>query len=230
MIEITPPTPETPPTETIVARIRASAAAHPEDLALVCVDARVTCGTFDTRISCVANALLAMGLRKGDNVAVLSANSVAYAEVFMGTLRACGCVTPLSSIAAPEALHKMLVDCGAKTIFVAAQYYDLVAGFIDDLPLKRFVFDFERDGYAGYEAELAQAVATDSDIPIEMSDAFNLIYSSGTTGTPKGTLHNHWMRAAQMERVSANGYDNNARTLISSSHSCQRCSADRRCI
>ena len=48
-----------------------------------------------------------------------------------------------------------------------------------------------------------------------MSDAFNLIYSSGTTGTPKGILHNHWMRSAQMDRVSPNGYDDNARTLLS---------------
>ena len=52
-------------------------------------------------------------------------------------------------------------------------------------------------------------------VPIAMSDAFNLIYSSGTTGTPKGILHDHRMRAAQMDRVSANEYDADARTLLS---------------
>jgi len=215
MIEITPPAPESPPTETLVARIRANARAHPDHLALVCGAARVTWGDFDARINRVANTLLAMGLRKGDNVAVLSANSVAYAEVFMGTLRAGGCVTPLSSMAAPEALHKMLVDSGAKAIFVAAQYHGLVAGFVNDLPLERFAFDFEQPGFTGYETALAGAAVKDPEIAIEMSDAFNLIYSSGTTGTPKGILHNHWMRAAQMDRVSPNGYDDNARTLIS---------------
>lgn len=215
MIPITPPNPETPPSETIVARIRSNAAAHPDKLALVCGDARVTWGAFDAQINRVANVLLGMGLSKGDNVAILSANSVPYATLFMGILRAGGCVTPLSSMASPDALQKMLTDCGAKAIFVAEQYLDLVSGFVSDMPLRRFAIDFDHPDFDSYTTALSAAATTDPMIGIEMSDAFNLIYSSGTTGTPKGILHNHWMRAAQMERVSPNGYDDNARTLIS---------------
>ncbi|WP_276152363.1 MULTISPECIES: class I adenylate-forming enzyme family protein [unclassified Sulfitobacter] len=215
MIAITPVLPEIPPTQTIVARVRENAATHPDRLALVCGDASVSWGAFDKRINRVANLLLERGVGKGDNVAVISANSVAYAELFMGILRAGACVTPLSSMASPDALKKMLTDCGAKAIFVAAQYHDLVAGFVCDLGLQRFAIDFEHADFDSYETALAGAADHDPMIPIEMSDAFNLIYSSGTTGTPKGILHNHWMRAAQMERVSPNGYDDNARTLIS---------------
>ncbi|MGC1503734.1 MAG: class I adenylate-forming enzyme family protein [Sulfitobacter sp.] len=215
MIAIAPPHTETPPTETIVARVRANAVADPDRLALVCGDSSVTWGTFNSRINRIANVLLQRGLRKGDNVAVISANSIAYAELFMGILRAGGCVTPLSSMAAPEALHKMLTDCQAKAIFVASQYHDLVAGFVGDLPMDRFAIDFEHAEFHDYETALADAADTDPMIPVDMSDPFNLIYSSGTTGTPKGILHDHWMRAAQMERVSPNGYDDNARTLIS---------------
>ncbi|OAN90765.1 class I adenylate-forming enzyme family protein [Sulfitobacter geojensis] len=215
MIPITPPHSDTPPTETIVARIRTNAAAHPEQVALVCGDTSVTWGAFDRRINRIANLLLAKGLRKGDNIAVISANSIAYAELFMGILRAGGCVTPLSSMASPDALQKMLTDCGAKAIFVAQQYLDLVSGFIRDLPLDRYAIDFEHADFAAYDTALAGAADSDPMVAIEMSDAFNLIYSSGTTGTPKGILHNHWMRAAQMDRVTPNGYDDNARTLIS---------------
>ena len=215
MIQITPPPPETPPTETIVARIRTNANAHPERLALVCGDDRMTWRAFDQRINRVANSLLQAGLKKGDNIAILSANSIPYAELFMGILRAGGCVTPLSSMASPDALQKMLTDCTATTIFVAEQYLDLVAGFVTAMPINRIALDFTHPDFADYDTTLAQAPTTDPIIDIDMSDPFNLIYSSGTTGTPKGILHNHWMRAAQMERVSPNGYDDHARTLIS---------------
>ena len=215
MIEINPPVADTPPTETVVDRIRANARQHPEKPAIVCGAERLSWGDFDARMNRVANLLLQMGLKKGDNVAILSANSVAYAELFTGILRAGGCVTPLSSMASPDALQKMLTDSGAVAIFVARQYLDLVSGFIGDLPIRRFALDFEGTGFEDYAAAMEAASTDDPMIPVEMSDPFNLIYSSGTTGTPKGILHNHWMRAAQMDRVSPNGYDDNARTLIS---------------
>lgn len=215
MIPINPPQPDTAPTENIIERLRANAASHPDKLALVCGARRITWGAFDARTNQVANLLLGMGIPKGCNIAVLSANSVAYAELFIGIVKAGGCVTPLSSMASPEALQKMLVDCEAKAVFVAGQYAPLIEGFIADLALERFAIDFQRDGFTDYDSAVSAAADTDPMIPLEMSDAFNLIYSSGTTGTPKGILHNHQMRAAQMERVSPNGYDDNARTLIS---------------
>ncbi|WP_299414834.1 class I adenylate-forming enzyme family protein [uncultured Sulfitobacter sp.] len=214
-ITIDPPLGTLTPTETIVERLRTNAQAHPDQLALVCDDTRVTWGALDARCNRIANLLLEQGLAKGDNIAILSANSIPYAELFLGILRAGGCVTPLSSMASPEALERMLRDCGARAIFVAEQYHGLVAEFITDMPLRRYAIDFENASFESYEGAIAAAATDDPMIPLTMADAFNLIYSSGTTGTPKGILHNHLMRAAQMERVTPNGYDDNARTLIS---------------
>ncbi len=215
MINVEPPLPDIPPQHTVVDMVRAAAHRFPRRDALVCGDLRLDWATFDARINRVANDLLSHGIAKGDNVAILSPNSLAYGEVFMGVLRAGACVAPLSTMASPDALHKMLRDCGAKTLYLAEQYRDLVDPFLPALNIRKVALDFVADGFDDYEGSLAQADASDPLIAVAMSDPFNLIYSSGTTGTPKGIIHNHWMRAAQMDRVHANGYDRNARTLLS---------------
>ena len=215
MIAISPPMPDIPPTQTVVEMIRQSAQKNPAGLALVCGDQCLSWREFDARINRAANLLLDLGIGKGDNIAVLGSNSVAYAELFMGILRAGACVVPLSTMASPDALQKMIVDCGARALFLSDSCRDLVSPFLDNLPPHKFAIDFAAPGLHDYQASMLRARDTDPLIAIAMTDAFNLIYSSGTTGTPKGILHDHWMRAAQMDRVEANGYANNARTLLS---------------
>lgn len=215
MIEIQPPLSENPPTKTVVDLIRESARKDPQKEAVVCGDVRLTWAEFDARVNRVANALLERGIEKGDNIAVLSPNSVPFAELFIGITRAGACITPLSTMASPDALHKMLLDCGAKAIFLADQYRSLTDSFLGNLDILKVAIDFDAPDFEDYNHVLAGASETDPNVPVGMSDSINLIYSSGTTGTPKGILHNHWMRAAQMDRVTANGYDDNARTLLS---------------
>ena len=143
MIDITPPMPETPPQLTVVDMVRASARKNPDQEALICGDERLNWSDFDTRINRVANALIARGIGKGDNVAVLSPNSIAYAELFMGIIRAGACITPLSTMASPDALEKMLADCGARMLFLANQYRDLAAPFLDRLSAETVAIDFD---------------------------------------------------------------------------------------
>ncbi|WP_323781385.1 class I adenylate-forming enzyme family protein [Thalassovita sp.] len=212
---ITPPNPETMPELNVIDAIRARAKETPEKEAVVCGDIRQSWADFDQRSNRCANALIELGIHKGDRVAILSPNSAPYAEIFIGTLKAGACIVPLSTMASSEALEKMIVDSGSKVLFLADHYRDLAAPFLDTLETHLVALDFDAVGFTGYETLLAHQPDSDPMVTVNWDDPFNIIYSSGTTGTPKGILHSHWLRAIQMERAEPSGYCDNARTLLS---------------
>ena len=99
-----------------------------------CARARRARGATSTGASTrIARTLAGMGIGKGDKIAILAANSVEYLETFMGGLRAGACVVPLSTMAAADALEKMLDDCDAKVLFLSDQYRGLVEPYEDRL-------------------------------------------------------------------------------------------------
>ena len=167
----------------------------------------------------IANRLRAAGLQRGDTVAGLSENSTRYIAVFLGTLTAGGCMVPLSGMSASDTLALMINDCDARFLFASERYHELVnplLGRLENLSTaSRIGLDFEAPDWTTYENWLGDAPSSKVDHRPDLNDPFNIIYSSGTTGTPKGILHDHRMRARHMERADRLGYTQEAITLIS---------------
>ena len=128
----------------------------------------------------VARHLRACGLRRGDVVALLTDNRPEAYEVYWAALRSGLYITAVNSHLSADEVAYIVTDCGAKALVVSA---DVPAVASLDVPVEhRLAYGGEVDGYADYEAALAAA----GDEPIEESHGDDLLYSSGTTGRPKG--------------------------------------------
>ena len=152
----------------------------------------------------VAAALQRDGVPQGSPVAIVAAPSIEYACAFFGALRA-GCVpTPLSPSSSGEQLAAMVADCGAPLLFLDAD----AARTIGDIPVaaNRVALD-DSDAGLAFDEYIAPQGSKPTPVTIAPQDGFNIIYSSGTTGTPKGIVQSHAMRWQHLSRNAAAGFD-----------------------
>jgi acyl-CoA synthetase (AMP-forming)/AMP-acid ligase II len=186
--------------------------------AVVCGDVRLTWAQFNARINTVANALRRRGIRQGDAVAVLMQNSVEMATVLFGVLRAGAVLVPLSAMITTETVDMMLRDAGARAVFVAAPLRQLVEPLLGSdgpiMPGGHISVGFAGAGWRAYEAFLAPADTADPGTELRMDDPFVIMYSSGTTGTPKGIVHTHYSRLMLALRGNSFRFSNASRTIL----------------
>ena len=196
----------------ISTRLSRHAETQPDAEAIVCGEQRISYREFDARVSRCSNALAGLGVKPGDRVAILASPSAAYLEAFLGILRAGGCAVPLSPMASPEQLSLMIADSGAKALFVSESA--IANGRFAAASLPVIIFDTEAAGLISYRAFLAGASDRAPGIPILEEMPFNIIYSSGTTGAPKGIVHSHATRTLTLDRFGDLGFGRGCRSLV----------------
>lgn len=162
----------------------------------------------------IANRLIAGGLRRGGTVAALAANSRDYVALLAGTLAAGGCLVPLPTSATAQTLALMIEDCDTRFVFAD----EAASGSLPELPripaANRILLDGAREGWQGLSRWIADMPDDAPDVRIGPDDAFNIIYSSGTTGRPKGIVHDHRLRAHQCNRFINMGFKPGCVTLL----------------
>jgi long-chain acyl-CoA synthetase len=165
---------------------------YPEKTAVIFESRRLTWREFNKRINRIANRLKQTGLSKGDRVAILSPNRLEYPEIMFGALKAGAVVVPVSTMLQKETVLLELKDADPGAIFSDYSLLSLIDGC--KKTSNRFVLEGRKDGWIPYEDIHRDGSEAEPESHFSGADFYNIIYSSGTTGTPKGIVHTHQAR------------------------------------
>jgi acyl-CoA synthetase (AMP-forming)/AMP-acid ligase II len=194
--------------------IRLHARQRPNHPALIEGERRVSFATLDAMMDRIAATLQRAGIRATEAIAICAGSSLEYAAVFLGALRAGVAVAPLAPSSTPQTIADMAANSEARLFFVDAAVAAELAPVRGRIAVPWIALDESATG-TPFSQWLAPAGSRPVPVTIRPEWPFNIIYSSGTTGTPKGIVQPHGMRWVHAQRARDHGYGPDAVTLVS---------------
>ncbi|MBO2449348.1 long-chain-fatty-acid--CoA ligase [Actinomadura barringtoniae] len=173
--------------------LRERARQHPDRLALIAGDEQITYADFDRRVDQTAAALQAAGVWHDDRVAVLDKNSIEYAELLFGAARLGAVQVPVNYRLAPDEVAYVVNNAQAKVFVIGPEFLpvlDAIAGKLEHTT-HLVVIGGSGHPHLDYETWVGAYEATPPAHQVDTSDVFVQLYSSGTTGLPKGVMLTH---------------------------------------
>ena len=154
---------------------------------------RFTFSQINERANRLANALVNLGIRKGDRVAILQVNCNQFLETYYAVAKIGAILVPLNFRAKPDELTYNLANAEAVALFAGDRYVDMIKEMRPKLPtVKHYIsIDKKREGLLFYEDLLAKGSSEEVTADISEDDITILMYTAGTTGRPKGVPLTH---------------------------------------
>jgi acyl-CoA synthetase (AMP-forming)/AMP-acid ligase II len=163
---------------------------QPDHLAVVCGARRVTYGQLADRVARLASALAAFGVSRGTAVGVLSANSAEYVEIVYALAELGATWVPVNFRLAPPEVEYIVRDSGAGFLFYSSGFEAVADHLREIFAAELTLFPLGESADGRYEALLREARPAARAL-LFADDPFALMYTSGTTGRPKGVLLTH---------------------------------------
>jgi acyl-CoA synthetase (AMP-forming)/AMP-acid ligase II len=197
---------------TLCELIHAHALLRPDHTALAHHERRVSYVDLDRWADQVAASLQRDRIEPRDTVAICAATSLDYVAIFLGSLRAGVAVAPLPTSALAHTLSAMIADAGARILFLDRAAADALATGNHMMAVPHVII--EDSGPRSLQTWMAGPDSNPAAIEPQPQWPFNVIYSSGTTGVPKGIVQPHSFRWSNVQRARMTGYGPKSVTLI----------------
>lgn len=163
---------------------------RPSNIAVQLGDTQISWKEFWERSNRFGNALIQLGMNKGDRMQIFLPNCLEYPEVVVGGIKAGLIDTAGNFRLTGKELAYQLKDCGARAIVLKSiDQYQNVQAIIDEVPCLEFIIMIDEgnpDGTLSYYSLLSDARVDDPPVDVLPDDLHLLMYTGGTTGQPKG--------------------------------------------
>lgn len=178
--------------------LRRAVQLYPHVTAVVEDDQRWTYQQLQNEVNQLAHVLQDAGISKGDRVAVLSPNTAAMMQLYFAGFQLGAVIVPLNTRLVPQDYEYIINHSQAKMVFADAELAHLIEPIKSQLETaSRFVlmpapgFPEKMEGWLSYYEQLKGKSNASLIVPIEETDMATILYTSGTTGKPKGVIHTH---------------------------------------
>jgi acyl-CoA synthetase (AMP-forming)/AMP-acid ligase II len=190
--------------------VRRQARHRGERTAYVIGTERVTYRRLNALANRFAHALRGLGVGRGDRVATLAMNRVEYPAIYFAVAKLGAIHVPLNFRWKAAEVRYALGQSEAGVLLVAREYEEMARSLRPELPALRHVIDLDGDGPDSAAHLLARASDGEPDAAVDERDPHVMLYTSGTTGDPKGALLSHRsyvLQAGQTQGTTGLGED-----------------------